>query len=95
VIGAVDDEHFMRMALREAERAFAEDEVVRGRARGGCFRALARVGEALGPAEEIEEAVVARESPGIAARAAVLVLAVPHEAVQAQPEAVAEHQEFG
>jgi len=27
VIGAVDDEHFMRMALREAERAFAEDEV--------------------------------------------------------------------
>jgi tRNA(adenine34) deaminase len=27
VIGAVDDEHFMRMALREAERAFAEDEI--------------------------------------------------------------------
>ena len=27
MIGAVDDEHFMRMALREAERAFAEDEV--------------------------------------------------------------------
>jgi tRNA(adenine34) deaminase len=27
VIGAVSDEHFMRMALREAERAFAEDEI--------------------------------------------------------------------
>ncbi len=27
MIGAVDDEHFMRMAMREAERAFAEDEV--------------------------------------------------------------------
>ncbi len=27
MIGAVSDEHFMRMALREAERAFAEDEI--------------------------------------------------------------------
>jgi tRNA(adenine34) deaminase len=27
VIGAVDDEHFMRMAMREAERAFADDEI--------------------------------------------------------------------
>ena len=27
MIGAVDDEHFMRMALREAERAFADDEI--------------------------------------------------------------------
>jgi tRNA(adenine34) deaminase len=27
VIGGVSDEHFMRMALREAERAFAEDEI--------------------------------------------------------------------
>lgn len=27
MIGGVNDEHFMRMALREAERAFAEDEV--------------------------------------------------------------------
>ena len=27
MIGAVDDAHFMRMALREAERAFAADEV--------------------------------------------------------------------
>ena len=27
MIGAPDDEHFMRMALREAERAFAEDEI--------------------------------------------------------------------
>jgi len=27
VIGAVDDEHFMRMALREAERAFSDDEI--------------------------------------------------------------------
>jgi tRNA(adenine34) deaminase len=27
MIGAVDDEHFMRLALREAERAFAEDEI--------------------------------------------------------------------
>lgn len=27
MIGAVDEEHFMRMALREAERAFAEDEI--------------------------------------------------------------------
>jgi tRNA(adenine34) deaminase len=27
VISAVDDEHFMRMAMREAERAFADDEI--------------------------------------------------------------------
>lgn len=27
MIGVVDDEHFMRLALREAERAFAEDEI--------------------------------------------------------------------
>lgn len=27
MIGAVDDEHFMRMALREAERAFSDDEI--------------------------------------------------------------------
>ncbi len=27
MIGAVDDEHFMRMAMREAERAFADDEI--------------------------------------------------------------------
>lgn len=27
MIGALDDEHFMRMALREAERAFADDEI--------------------------------------------------------------------
>lgn len=27
MIGGVSDEHFMRMALREAERAFAEDEI--------------------------------------------------------------------
>lgn len=27
MIGALDDEHFMRLALREAERAFADDEI--------------------------------------------------------------------
>ncbi len=27
MIGAVDDEHFMRLALREAEHAFSDDEI--------------------------------------------------------------------